>query len=146
MELSLKDILVKRENWSYFDWGQTCARIGLVDGETCFVPYTLAMKKVFTNRNLPISCVIALGTEIKFSKTLCSDRYFLGLISKESAGTAPTVLTNSEEFPWESFMQIAQLSQQCFIAEQGATRWRINSLALMNIKEIFLRDGALSGR
>jgi hypothetical protein len=144
MERSLKDILIERENWNYFDWSQTCARIGLIDGETCFVPYTLAMKKVFTNCNLPLRRVITSGDEVKFSKDLCADKYFLGLVSKENVESTPLALRNSQEFPWGSFMRIVLLSQQYFVVEQEITRWKINNLALTNIKEIFLRSGVES--
>ncbi len=142
MELRLKDILTDREHWNFFDWSQGSARIGLVDGETCFVPFTLAMKKLFANQHLPIHRVIRPGVEIKFSQVLCEDKFFLGLVSKESKKTEPCGLSNSQDFPWEEFMRIVTVAQHYFVAEQEITLWRVNNLVLTNINEIFLHDNA----
>lgn len=140
-ESTLKEILLERERWNFLDFGQVAARIGIVDGETCFVPYTLAMKKIFPDQNLPIKRIVNPGMEIRFSRVLCEDKFFLGLIEKFAATADLKSSFEPDDFPWDVFMRIVEVEQQHFVVERKNYLWRVNNLALTNIGEIALRLG-----
>ena len=140
MEQTLKDVLIEREHWNLLDSGQVAASIGLVNGQTCFVPYTLAMKKIFPNQNLPITRVIYPKLEVRFSEVLCEDKFFLGLVEKIDQSNNQKFAFEPRDFPWNSFMQIIEVAQQYFVVERKNQWWKINNLALVNVREIYLRE------